>query len=250
MRGVKREACDCEPVVCLDDWNGSAQRLVLGSPDESRSLARPARQGGGSILAGDRANPPSLTVEATSSPENERADRHAWLSAVLVLASMLAIPLSAWVVLLLTKEPSRQPVQVSERVVIVAASGWEAGTPIEDDGAYLTNGSGTLVVREAADGASASDEFQKTLDQWRADRDTRVVIASAAPADVGAQVVAVRAAFAGILPGVDYPVEGELTVVEGGSGAVVVFFAWASEGEFRSVAEDVKAMIRSATYAP
>lgn len=201
-------------------------------------------------MAGDRPNSPSQALRPTSSPDDDRAGRRAWLWAVVVLAVMVAIPLSGRILLLLTEEPSRQLVQVTERAAIMPARGWEAATPIGNDHAYLTNGSATLVVREAADAASASDELQRTLREWRADRDIQLVTSSSEPADIGPQVVAVRAAFLGIFPGVDYPVEGELTVVEGGSGAVVVFRAWASKGEFQLVAPDVDAMIRSATYAP
>jgi hypothetical protein len=114
---------------------------------------------------------------------------------------------------------------------------------------YFTTGSGTLVVRDVPGGSSAAGVLRETLDAWTNDPRIGIVVGDETPVDLGAERPAVRAIYAGTFPEIASPIEGELTVVDM-SGTLVMFDAWASEGQFRRVAEDIEAMIRSVTPSP
>lgn len=187
---------------------------------------------------------PSTRPPASDVPHEPRG----CLPTVVVLAVMITFPLLAAVALSMTEGMPVRPVRVSDRVTVIPASGWEVER-LDERAVYFTNGSATLVVRDVPQRSSPSDALRATLNAWTSDTQVRIVVGEVAPVELGDGTRAVRATYAGTFPDVAAPVEGELTVADI-SGTLVEFDAWAGEGLFRLVAQEVDTMIRSAAASP
>jgi len=128
------------------------------------------------VTAPDSSADPRPPADAPSEPRG-------CLPTFLVLAVMFAIPLSASLSLALAESAPLVPVQVSERVTIIPASGWEVGQIEGGAGVYVTSGSGTLVVRDVPGGSSAAGVLRETLDAWTNDPQIGIVVGDETPVD-------------------------------------------------------------------
>lgn len=193
-----------------------------------------------------------LSVWATASEKPPApkgpAEPRGCLPTFLVAVLMFSIALSGGIALAAVEGGPAPVVHVAGPVSIQPLPGWEFVSRSDDgNSVLLSQGSGSLLI-EVVEGAwSPADLLEATFESWEADPEAQLTTGVRESVETAPGILGVRAPYGGTFPGIEYPVEGELTVVEGG-GVPVIFDAWASEGELSLVIDEIRQMIAGTTY--
>lgn len=138
------------------------------------------------------------------------------------------------------------PITVADGVVVQPLPGWEFGGRADDGGGVLfSKGDGSLAVSVVPGRPEPAAALSTLLAGWRSERGTVISTSQVEPSTVRAQPAA-RVAYSGNFAGINYPVEGEVTAVQG-SRATVLFDGWAGVGDYARVRADIDRMIVAAT---
>jgi hypothetical protein len=171
------------------------------------------------------------------------------LPTFLVAVLMFAIAFSGAIAFAAVESDPLPIVEVDGPVSIQPLRGWEFVSRSEDGTAiFLSQGSGSLTVEVITVEATPDEVLEATFASWESEPETQLSTGAREAVETAPGIVGVRASYGGVFPEVEYPVEGELTVVAGG-GVLVVFDAWAGEGELRLVLDEIRQMIAGTTYS-
>jgi hypothetical protein len=138
-------------------------------------------------------------------------------------------------------EPAGPPVDVGGVVRVEPLSGWEVAQ--DPPGVRLTRGPGTLIVRAFPFAGDASQLLHTYVEQSFGSRAEQISFGTVEPVRLRSGVTGMRMHYVGTVPGVQTPIEGQLTAAIAPSGVGVVFNVWAPEGLLRFVLDDAGAMI-------
>jgi hypothetical protein len=179
------------------------------------------------------------------SPAQGRQGLFATGAVVVVLAGVV---FGGYVADAALSQPAGPPVTVAGVVRVSPLFGWVVARRFaQPPGVRFTRGVGNLdvlVVPFRGDPTLLAREFveqilQPEAERLQVSRRTQVVQVSGR--------TGVRFAYVGVFSGVQSQLEGEVTGVPTGSGAVVVFDAWAPAGLLQYVAGDANTMIEQAS---
>jgi hypothetical protein len=180
-----------------------------------------------------------------ASPSEPRGCLPTFLVAIL----MFAIAFSGAIAFAAVEDDPLPVVHVDGPVSIQPLRGWEFVSRSEDGSAiFLSQGSGSLTVEVLTAAGTPDEVLAATFAGWAIDPETQLTAGAREAVETAPGVTGVRAPYSGVFPEIEYPVEGELTVVTGG-GVLVVFDAWAGEGELRLVVDEIRQMIAGTTYS-
>lgn len=169
-----------------------------------------------------------------------------WLATLVILLLMVGIVVGGFVGAASVADLPDRPISMANGVTIVVPPDWEYGGRADDGTILLSHGNGNVAVSVAL-----SIDERAALDQLRNEWLALGTVAAGdiePVADVRAGQPAARFAYSGTFLGAGLAgaVEGEVTGVRGNGGSVV-FDAWASEGQFVNVRDDVAKIIGEAT---
>jgi hypothetical protein len=167
-----------------------------------------------------------------------------WLATFVVAVAMVGIAGLGFAASNLARSAPARPIPVADGVTVTPLEGWEfAGRSGDGSEVLLTQGAGSLDVLVVRGGRIARVLSELVLD-W-----TEGGYVTFAPFErIEAQPgrYGVRAAYSGTFDGIAYPLEGQITGIQG-ADVVVLFDGWAGVGEYGLVRPQIEQMIREAT---
>jgi len=195
------------------------------------------------------ATPPPTSVAAPPAMPLARANQpKGWLATLVILLIMVGIPVGGVLAANAVAGLPDQPVDAGHGVIVAIPANWEYAGRFGDDRIVLiTRGSASVAVsvKESTDEVA---QLTALRNEWLASGTVSAgdVVAVADARTDGRP--ASRFPYTGTFgeDGPSSPVEGEATGVRG-NGIVVIFDAWAGEGEFVRVAQEVAQIIRETT---
>lgn len=169
-----------------------------------------------------------------------------WLATLLILLLMVGIVVGGFVAAESVADLPDQPISLGNGVTIVVPPDWEYGGRADDGTILLSHGNGNVAIRATA-GMDERAALEQLRNEWLALGTVAAGDIEPVP-DVRAGQPAARFAYSGTFLGAGLAgaVEGEVTGVRG-SGSAVVFDAWAGEGQFVNVRDDIAKIINEAT---
>jgi hypothetical protein len=204
----------------------------------------------GAVSAAEPQPQPSVWAQyAKRSEERAPTEPRGCLPTFVVAVLMFAIAFSGPIAFAAIEDDPLPVVHVDGPVSIQPLRGWQFVSRSEDGSAILlSQGSGSLTVEVLTVAATPDEVLEATFAGWEEDPETQLTTGGREAVETAPGIPGVRAPYSGVFPEVEYPVEGELTVVTGG-GVLVVFDAWAGEGELRLVVDEIRQMIGGTTFS-
>ncbi len=208
----------------------------------------------GAVSGAEPQPSPSVWAQYATRDDNRDVPRalrepRGCLPTFIVAVLMFAIAFSGAVAFAAVENDPLPRVEVSAPVTIQPLRGWEFVSRSEDGSAILlSQGSASLVIEVLTVAADPAEVLEATFEGWEGDPETQLSTGVREAVETAPGIVGVRASYGGVFPEVEYPVEGELTVVAGG-GKIVVFDAWAGEGELRLVLDEIRQMLAGTTFS-
>ncbi|MDQ3492882.1 MAG: hypothetical protein M3452_06430 [Chloroflexota bacterium] len=192
-------------------------------------------------------NLPGVTNENPNESNSDKPEPRGCLPTLLVFLAMILIVGSGAVAAEAVAGLPSRPVNVARDITIAPAGEWEFGGRTDDDrGILLSKGSVSLVVSVQDRAASPEAALEALFDDWQSESDAPLAVGPVSAIDLRPGQAAVRASYSGTFEGIGYPVEGEVTVIQGAQ-ATVIFDAWAGFGDFVLSRAEIDQMTREAS---
>lgn len=193
---------------------------------------------------------PSVWATASEKPPEAKrpAEPRGCLPTFVVAVLMFSIALSGGIALAAVEGGPAPVVHIAGPVAMQPLPGWEFVSRSEEgNSVLLSQGSGSLLIEVVEASSTPADLLDATFESWEADPEVQLTTGVREDVQTAPGVPGVRAPYGGTFPGIEYPVDGELTVVEGGN-VRVIFDAWGGEGELSLVIDEIRQMIAGTTY--
>jgi hypothetical protein len=188
-----------------------------------------------------------VTDPALAPPSVPAKQPRGCLATLAVLVLMLTIVGSGMVAAESVQDLPAGPVTIADGVVVVPAGGWEfAGRTEDERGVLLSNGGGSLFITVVTGSHAPNAVLDQVLAEWQAVEGTQITTGEVEPSLLRPGQAAAKVSYSGSFEGIAYPVEGEVTAVQGATTSVV-FDAWAGEGDFPFIRPAVERMVTEAT---
>jgi hypothetical protein len=172
------------------------------------------------------------------------------LPVLAVLVVLAAVVLGGYVTAAALSSPAGPPIDVGGVVRVRPLSGWEPARRSDDPPALrLTRGNATLDVRAFSFGGSADILLREYVDAVLEEQADQLSVSRIEPVTLASGLPAARVSYVGTFPGVQTPIEGQVTAAVSDSGVGVVFDGWAPSGLLRYALEDLDAMSERAEIA-
>ncbi len=169
------------------------------------------------------------------------------LATLAVLLVMLGIVGGGYAAEAAVADVPARPVTVADGVVVTPLAGWEFGGRSDDDQDVLfSKGAGSLAVSVLAGREEPAAALSTLLAGWRDEQGTQLSAGRSEPVAIPEGRSAASVTYSGTFQGIAYPVEGEVTAVQG-SNVTVLFDGWAAEGDYAQARGEVDRMVREAT---
>lgn len=169
-----------------------------------------------------------------------------WWPALGLVALMFGLPVSGLVATAATSSVPTQPLLVAEGVEITPPDSWEfeQRTGAGGEVVVLSNGTASLAVVVEPSADSPVDVLADYMAGMREDA-TQFTEGDPTPFEFDDQTRGIRASYGGVVEGLGYPIEGEVTVIPLGGGGTVLFDGWAEEGTYGAQREAIDDIIRT-----
>lgn len=187
-----------------------------------------------------------MTAPAPPDASSASGPERRWRPALSIVALMLGLPVTGLVATAATSSVPQPPVAVAAGIEVTPPASWELVLRTGDEGelVVLSNGSASLAVAVDRSTSSPASALGAYMSQMQADA-TQFVVGDPAPFEFGDRPGGTRAAYWGVINGIGYPIEGEVTVIPLADGGNALFDGWAEEGSYGAQRDAIEAIIGS-----